>query len=210
MKPATQKLLNSIQRGDVGQMREAVREGADINHANALGATALMQCIRHHFHLGALALIEFGADIHALDDTGSDALIWAALERQQTILDLLVEAGSNIHQRDEDNDTALIWAARNGLTSGVAKLLDAGSPVNALLGREASTALIEAMRNQHLDVGLLLMERGADPEIADAKGFTVWHYAFEHHIPSLRAAVQANEIARQTPAPGPGRSNGRL
>lgn len=210
MSPSTQKLLVAIQQGDVGLMRDAIAERADIHHANAMGSTALMQCIRQHFHLGALVLIQAGADVHALDDTQSDALIWAALEGQETILDLLVDAGANIHHRDEDNDNALAWAARNGLASSVAKLLDAGVEVNAVVGRAGSTALMEAAKNQHADTAVALIERGADPEIRDVAGHTVWHYAFDHQIPLLRAATQANEIARATPAPGYGRGNSRL
>jgi uncharacterized protein len=58
-------------------------------------------------------------------------------------------------------------AARAGDLPTVRAQLEAGQDVNAT-SREGYTALMESVMAQHDDVALFLLERGADPNIADA------------------------------------------
>ncbi len=82
-------------------------------------------------------------------------------------------------QQDAD---ALHAAARAGAIERVRELLDSGVPVNAE-NEYGTTALFFAADRGHLDLVLLLLERGADPDLSDRfYGATpmVWALTNEH------------------------------
>ena len=66
--------------------------------------------------------------------------------------------------------TALHYAVRDGHRPVVAALLDAGADVNEPTGGDHSTPLVIASINGHYDLGMYLLERGADPNIASEDG----------------------------------------
>lgn len=207
-------LHDAISANDMQALRQAISRGEDINQPTLSGITPLMLCIWHEFREGALTIMDAGADIHALDYDENNALLLAAFQGDSVILEKLVDAGANIRQVDESGDSAFVWAARSGLASGVLKLLDAGYPIDGQHGSLRSTALMEAMKHQHLEVGLALIEKGANTRLTDAEGHDVWHHTKAHQLDCLRAAAQANDIARKTPHRGVGRGgspgSGRL
>jgi ankyrin repeat protein len=61
--------------------------------------------------------------------------------------------------------TALLHAARQGHVEAVRALLDGGADVNQVGMEDETTALNIATINQQWDVAMLLIERGADPNI---------------------------------------------
>jgi ankyrin repeat protein len=62
--------------------------------------------------------------------------------------------------------TALHHAARQGFVESVRALVDGGASVNNVGGGEGASALLTAIMNGQFDAALLLIERGADPNIA--------------------------------------------
>lgn len=62
--------------------------------------------------------------------------------------------------------TALHHAARQGYTDSVTALLDGDADINQLSEADGSSALLMAAINAHFDLALLLLERGADPNVA--------------------------------------------
>jgi ankyrin repeat protein len=67
--------------------------------------------------------------------------------------------------------TALLYAARNGCADCVAALIGAGADVNVPTP-EGVTPLMISLDNDHNDVATLLMDRGANPHVADWWGRT--------------------------------------
>lgn len=68
--------------------------------------------------------------------------------------------------------TALLHASRDGFRDVVHTLLDAGADVNQVSGGERNSPLLIAAINGHFDLMLELLERGADPRLADLSGAT--------------------------------------
>jgi ankyrin repeat protein len=68
--------------------------------------------------------------------------------------------------------TPLLFAARQGHAEVVKALLDAGVNVNQLKAGDSTSALLVATINGQFDVGELLLERGADPNLASENGVT--------------------------------------
>ena len=68
--------------------------------------------------------------------------------------------------------TALLHASRDGYREVVHALLDAGADVNQVSAGERNSPLLIAAINGHFDLMLELLERGADPRMADLSGAT--------------------------------------
>src|SRR6478609_9616500 len=67
--------------------------------------------------------------------------------------------------------TALLYAARNGCTDCVEALIGARADVNVPTP-EGVTPLMVSLDNDHNDVATLLLDRGANPHVADWWGRT--------------------------------------
>ena len=66
--------------------------------------------------------------------------------------------------------TAIHYAAREGRVDAVRMLLEAGVDLNARTGGDRSSPLLVAIVNGHYDLGLMLLEGGADPNLASEDG----------------------------------------
>ena len=66
----------------------------------------------------------------------------------------------------------LHFAARQGYTDVVAALLNAGVNVNQVKDGDSTSPLLIATINGHFDLGKVLLERGADPNLASNNGAT--------------------------------------
>ena len=76
---------------------------------------------------------------------------------------------------EDDGVTALHWAAGFGKADTCRYLLDQGSEVNAVGGKHLATPLQWAARQGLVDIIHLLIQRGANPRLVDAQGFTCLH-----------------------------------
>lgn len=66
--------------------------------------------------------------------------------------------------------TALHYAARDGFASAVTMLLESGMKVNTPTGGDLSTPLLVATANGQYDIAMMLLERGADPNLTNDDG----------------------------------------
>jgi len=82
---------------------------------------------------------------------------------------------------DRGGLTALLHAAREGNVESVMALLDAGADIDRVsLGDETSPILIATI-NGHFDLALMLLERGANPDLASDAGTTPLYAAINTH-----------------------------
>jgi uncharacterized protein len=66
----------------------------------------------------------------------------------------------------------LHFAARQGSVDSVRALLDAGADINQRSAGDRITPIVLATLNGHFDLAMLLLERGADPNLAEDNGVT--------------------------------------
>jgi ankyrin repeat protein len=71
-----------------------------------------------------------------------------------------------------------MYAAREGAVEATRALADSGASLN-LTDSEGTTALVRAIVNVHYDVAGVLLEHGADPNIADASGMAALYAVAE-------------------------------
>src|SRR6185295_19445702 len=74
--------------------------------------------------------------------------------------------------------TALLYAARNGCYACVEALIGAGADVNVPTP-EGVTPLMIAVDNDHNDIAKLLLDRGANPHVADWWGRTALFFVID-------------------------------
>ncbi|MEZ5291997.1 MAG: ankyrin repeat domain-containing protein [Vicinamibacterales bacterium] len=68
--------------------------------------------------------------------------------------------------------TALHYAARDGFSAAAAELVDAGLDVNVPTAGDHSTPMTVALINGQYDLALMLLKRGANPNLANQDGVT--------------------------------------
>ena len=131
----------------------------------------------------AQQLVEKGADVNVKDDTQQSAYLIATSEvgDDPRLLDLTLEAGADVDAKDRFNGTGLIRAAERGYATIVARLLETDIDVDHV-NRLGWTALLEAVilgegGRPHIETVRLLVDAGADVDIADEGGATALNHA---------------------------------
>jgi ankyrin repeat protein len=173
--------------------------GADANTSLPHGETVLMTAARTGNPEAVKALLMHGANVNAKEDRlGETALMWAAAHNHPEVVRLLIASGAPVDGRstplsyDKDrfglegvltilprgNWTPLMYAAREGAVEATRALADAGADLD-LTDPEQTTALIRAIVNVHYDVAAVLLEHGADPNVADTSNMAALYAVAE-------------------------------
>ena len=174
---------------------------ANPNAALLNGETVLMTCARTGELAAVKALLARGAHVNAKEPSHDQtALMWAASQKHPQVVETLVARGADVRARSRayiqtvtsevtqragreelnytvlrGGSTPLLFAARVGDVESARILLEAGADVNDALPNGTS-ALVEAAHSSQQAVGALLLEKGANPNVA-AAGYTALHAA---------------------------------
>lgn len=218
---ATSLALAAV-NGSARMIELLLEAGADPNSALPGGETALMTAARTGRVEALDALLARGADVNARERVrGQTALMWAAAEGNAAAVTRLLMAGADLHARAHgpageagskskriDALTPLLFAVRYGRLDAVRALLEAGADVNET-APDGTSALSIACLNQHWELALMLLERGANPNAA-AQGWTPLHLLAKARTPELgrfprpetTGRVSSLDLARQLIAHG--------
>ena len=129
-------------------------------------------------------LLEAGAMVDATESwRGQTALMWAATENNADAISQLLTAGADVEARSAGGLTPLLFAVREGQINAAQALIAGGADVNAGINNDtASTGsyepassghtspLVLAIVNAHFELGEVLLEAGANPNIPDQRG----------------------------------------
>ena len=160
--------LCSSYDASAGDLREALKAGADVNAADNWGNTPLHALVQGRSNNNAELvniLIEAGAKVDAVDYINRTAL-FDAVDRENTdCVQTLLQAGANVNARDKFGATPLREAIRKRDTVMLRLLLEHGAAVNTR-DRFFETPLGRAERDNNFACAQILREHGAYAGIA--------------------------------------------
>jgi ankyrin repeat protein len=193
-------LAEAVKLADARMVKMLLDAGARVDRADENGQTALMLAIK----TGELPVVEMlvkaGANVNAVEEFQRQTpLMWAvtASKHAAEMTTLLLAKGANVKARARYTDwpnqlssepraqyrpvgglTALLYAARNGCPDCVTALIGAGADVDVPTP-EGVTPLMISLDNDHTGVATLLLDRGANPHVADWWGRTALWIAID-------------------------------
>ncbi len=144
--------------GNVTVLEALLKAGANVDETNADGQTALMVVARTSNVDAAQLLLKRGADVNAKEAwRGQTALMWAVAQSQPAMVALLVKRGAEVNVRSVVND----WERQ--VTS---------EPRFQARPAGGMTPLLYAARQGCLECARLLVDAGANVNLADPQGVT--------------------------------------
>jgi ankyrin repeat protein len=178
-------LMTAARAGSVEALRALLAAGADpAARVGATGQTALMWAASRNNAAAVRLLVEAGADINARTGRAVPAPRQTQGAAAAQALVTNFEGGrSMFNSSPATGFTAYLFAVRSGSIDTVKVLLDAGVNVNDTLS-DGSSALIVATANAHWELASLLLDRGADPNLAGA-GWSALHQAVRIRRPNI-------------------------
>jgi ankyrin repeat protein len=175
------QLIRAAGTGDLEAVRTLLAQGASVHAQDERGRTALVVAAYRNDLPSVAVLIEAGADVNRQDDTQQSAYLIATSEGYLELLLRTLQAGADVHSKDSFNGTGLIRAADRGHVEIIEELLKTDIEIDHV-NNLGWTALLEAIilgdgGARHTEAVRLLVEAGADVNLADSNGITPLDHA---------------------------------
>jgi ankyrin repeat protein len=165
---ANSPVADAAMKGDKAAVQALIRQKADVNVAQADGATALQwAAYRNDLEIADL-LIAAKADVKIPNHDGATALRLASINGSAPMIQKLLKAGADPNEVSPNGETPLMFAARNGNVDAVKALIDAKADVNAKEKLRGTTPLMWAAEQAHPEAIKTLLASGADYKAASA------------------------------------------
>lgn len=170
-------LMEASMDGHVEVARLLLDSGAQVNMpTDSFESPLTLAACGGHVDL-AMLLLERGANIEEVNDEGYTPLMEASREGHEEMAALLLSQGANINaQTEETQETALTLACCGGFLEVAEYLLKHGADIE--LG--ASTPLMEAAQEGHIELVRFLLDTGAHVHAQTQTGDTALTYACEN------------------------------
>lgn len=175
--PIDARLLEAAAIGDLATIRAAIAAGADPDVRDKTGRTPLLVATQAHQTEAFNLLLDGEADVDLQDDQLDNPFLFAAAEGLLDILRLANEAGADPALTNKDGSAAIIPAVERGHLDVVRYLLEESDVDVDHVNLMGGTALLNAIllsdgRPRQQDIVALLIENGADVDLADKDGVT--------------------------------------
>lgn len=168
--------------GSTDALRLLVERGADLSARNHLGATAVRNAVEHKRTEALAVLLAAGADANESYPADADPtpLIKAASAGSDEAAATLLSFGADPNAAAPAGGyTALHRAAERAGGPLVQILIEVGAQIDHA-DDDGDTPLLWAVVRRRSDNALLLLDRGADPSVVNARGETALSLAREH------------------------------
>ena len=191
-----ERLLAAAASGDVSGISAALDGGADVDTRDARGRTALLVATVAGQTEAVRRLLDAEPDIDLQDDQLDNPFLYAGAEGLTDILRLVNEAGADPSITNRYGGTALIPASERGHVDTARYLLEETDVDIDHVNRLGWTALLEAIvlgngDTAHHEIVRLLIEHGADLDIADKDGVRPLAHARARGQTEIAAALEA-------------------
>jgi uncharacterized protein len=178
---ANRRLLAAAERGDATAAALAIRASASLETRDDKGRTPLLLAVTDdRLEVGRL-LVYLGGDPDALDDQHDTPWLVTGVTGSVDMLEVLLPAGPDLRIRNRFGGTSLIPASERGHVAYVRRSVGTGVEVNHV-NNLGWTALLEAVilgdgSRRYQQIVTILLDAGADPQIADREGVTALQHA---------------------------------
>lgn len=163
-------LLCAILNGRVDCVQALLEAGADTTIANKKKVTPLMGAAVNGNAACMRLLLSQGAKDSTTKKMRTTALMLAAANGSEECVRLLLESGSEVNARSDDRMSALHFAIKHENAACARLLLDAGAQIDTRSQESYNTPLIQAVKQGYTEGVRLLLQRGANPNLADEMG----------------------------------------
>jgi len=175
------RLVEAAARGDLDSVKQLLGRGVDVDSRDAQGRTAVTAAVYADDLEMVQTLIEAGADVDIQDDMRTSAFLATGETGNVEILRAVLRADPDLTRTNRFGGTALIPAAERGHVEVVRELVRTAIDLDHIndLGW---TALLEAVilgdgGATHQEIVRILVDAGADIEVADADGVAPLQHA---------------------------------
>ena len=160
-------------------VRVLLEAGADASIADEEGFSCLHAAVDGRCSTDILqALLDNGAHIDATRKDGTNAFLCACSTGQSASVRFLVEAGADVSITKPDGNTSLHLAVKGACSKESLQKIIEQSIVNVNAVNKANeTALLLACESAQTESAKLLLQKGSNPNISNAKGYTSLHAA---------------------------------
>jgi ankyrin repeat protein len=184
-------LSEAAAAGNAAMIEALLKAGADPKAlTTADGETVLMTAARAGNADAVKVLLDRGADVNARENyKGQTALMWAAAEHHPEVVKLLLAHGADWKVRSFDRETkmpklsaassvtpiarggftAFLFTAREGDVESAKVMLEGGVDIDQT-DVDGTNALVVSIMNKKYTFAKFLLDRGANPNLADDKG----------------------------------------
>jgi hypothetical protein len=188
------QMIAAAGRGDVEAVSRLLAQGTSVHAQDENGVTALIAAAYRDHLAAANLLIEAGADVNVQDETQQSAYLIATSEGYLELLQRTLQAGADVHRTDSFNGTGLIRAADRGHVEIIRELLKTDIAIDHV-NNLGWTALLEAIilgdgGPRHTEVVRLLVEAGANVNLADGNGITLLAHAQQRGFTEMAAILE--------------------
>ena len=170
MRQNKRKLLEFSSRGDAEQVKRLLLSGISPNRV--MIKTLLCDAAKGGNRDVVEMLLDKGADPDETDKGGWTPLQCAAVHSKKDAVQILLNRGADpnkVNERNVPHRSMLKWAVMTNDINMVQQLLNAGADPNTA-HNDGKTALSEAIHMGYDDVVNLLLDRGADLQLALDRG----------------------------------------
>lgn len=193
-----QQFIRYAAQGDMERVLTLLETDIDINSIDSNGTTAVMAATYNNQVEMVKLLIEHGANINIRDKQLNNVLLYAGASGYLPIVKLALAAGADTTLTNRFGGIAIIPAAERGHAEVVKELLENSDTNVNHINNLHWTALMEAVilgdgGKRHQQIVQLLIEHGADIEIADAQGITPLEHARKLGFTEIEKILAAGE-----------------
>jgi len=163
-------LTQAVINGDSGSVRLLLISGADPNRVDRDGLTPLHTAIEYSLVDVASILLKYGGDPNIATGPNQDSALSVAVTTHNIeFLELFLKHGGNVDALTPDGDTVFVKAMNPTAPIDIVELmLTSGADANRKT-KYGKTPLLESLFAKRLDIATLLLDHGANPNLAGPK-----------------------------------------